>query len=389
MKKSSIQRFNIVLFWFMNDWGMYGRAYEKIAENLSAQDEIKRVLVIMPPIRNRKAFGVLPFKYRKISKKLIVLTPNERIIPHKYELGKIGKKLNERGIPFAVLKFIKLLSFKETDTILWLYPPHPYIDELVKFLPHKALVTQIVDNSVFKKNHTSNRIEFARKQYDELSKLSDVVITSSKMNFDYFSRLNSSCYLFENAVDFVFLRSPSNFPYATGNRRPRIGYTGYISERTNTELLRYIAEKRPEYDLVLAGPVEISTEEFEKLLLPNVCYEGVIPYEKMPDFLKNLDICLIPHHDNLYSRSMSPLKLFQYLASGRPIVSTKVAGVDRWKDLIALADSYDDFVLKIDETFQNDTNEKSRIRIDAARLETWDKRVKNMIDAVIDATGMS
>jgi glycosyltransferase involved in cell wall biosynthesis len=145
---------------------------------------------------------------------------------------------------------------------------------------------------------------------------------------------------------------------------------------------------RPEYDIVLAGPVEIPRERFEKILLPNVRYEGVIPYEKMPGYLQGLDICLIPHHDTPFSRSMSPLKLFQYLASGRPIVTTKVAGVDRWAGLISIADGHEDFLRKIDETLREDTVEKSGKRIEAARRETWDRRVKEMFDAVAGAVGL-
>ena len=380
---------HVVLFWFMNDWGKFGRAYEKIAENLSRQEAVKRVLVVMPPARIRDALGLLPFKVRKESEKLSVLTPNVRLIPRKYEITRAAKTLNEKGIRFAMGRYLKLLSFGEEDTILWVYPPHPYIDELVRFVPHKALVTQIVDNSIFKEDHTKDQVEFARKQYEELAKRADAVITSSALNREYFSRLNGTCFLYENGVDPVFIGPPSGFPHANGNGRPRIGYTGYISERTDTELLRYVAGKRPEYDIVLAGPVEIPRERFEKVLLPNVRYEGVIPYERMPGYLRGLDICLIPHHDTAFSRSMSPLKLFQYLASGRPVVSTRVAGVDRWKELISVADGYEDFLKKIDETLRDDTVEKSGRRIEAARRETWDRRVREMFDAVAGAVGLA
>jgi hypothetical protein len=79
---------------------------------------------------------------------------------------------------------------------------------------------------------------------------------------------------------------------------------------------------------------------------------------------------------------MSVLKMMQYLASGRPIVSTKVAGVDRWSQLISIADDHDDFVLKIDETLRGDTLGQSRKRVEAARSETWDKRVEEMVDTI-------
>jgi len=92
----------------------------------------------------------------------------------------------------------------------------------------------------------------------------------------------------------------------------------------------------------------------------------------------------MPHKDNDYSRSMSPLKMFQYLASGRPIVSTKVAGIERWKDLVMLSASYDAFVRNIDMTFETDNLEKSAIRINAAKAENWNHRVDCMMNKLME-----
>ena len=384
MKKSTIQRLNVVLFWYMNDWGKYGRAYEKIAENLSNQDVIHRVMCVLPPSRARRRYRVFPFVFNNISKKLIVLTPNLRVIPSRLGSGQFQKRINEIYPLIFLKKFQKLFSFRKDNTVLWVFPPHPYMENLKNWIPRRALITQIVDNNTHKEHEPTGNIDSIKKQYDAFAKESDIVITSSILNFEYFSNLNPNCYLFENAVDPSFLGDPSDFPYRVKKTRPRLGYTGWISQRTDINLLGHLAKIRPEYDFIIAGPIEIPQTEFLKIMLPNVRYEGIIPYDKMPDFLNGLDICLIPHHDTAFSRSMSPLKMFQYLASGRPIVSTKVAGVDRWNRLISIAENYDDFVSKIDETIQNDTIENSRERLKAARLETWDKRVKDMVDTILE-----
>lgn len=374
--------FNVVLFWYMNDWGKYGRAYEKIAENLANQNNILRVLCILPPVRIQGVYRFYPFVSERISKKLIVLTPNRRVIPLRFAPGIIGEKANDFFFSFSVSCFMKLLSFTEDNTMLWVFPPHSYINYLRVLIPHKVFITQFVDSNIYKEDDPPEKIAFAKNQYEELARDSDIVITSSKLNFDYFSPMNPNCYLFENAVDPAFIADPSAFPYLVNGRRPRLGYTGYISERTDIDLLEHIAKMRPDYDLILAGPVEIPQTEFKKLKLANVHYEGIIPYGKMPAFLRSLDICLIPHRDTQFSRSMSPLKLFQYLASGRPIVSTKVAGVERWDRFISIAENHEDFIVKIDETIKIDTIEKSSKRVEAAKVETWDRRVKEMVDTI-------
>jgi hypothetical protein len=79
---------------------------------------------------------------------------------------------------------------------------------------------------------------------------------------------------------------------------------------------------------------------------------------------------------------MSPLKLFQYLGSGRPIVSTSIAGVERWKGLVSIAGDYREFIQCIDTALNQDTEELSRKRIEAVKPETWDRRVEEMFKAI-------
>src|SRR3989304_7832168 len=126
MKISDVQRINVVLFWFMNDWGKYGRAYEKIAENLSNQNAVQRVICMLPPEKTRRRYRVLPFIFKKISKKLIVLTPNLRVIPTRFTQRQIWGKINEHVIRFSIVNFLKICSYNEFNTVLWIFPPNPY-----------------------------------------------------------------------------------------------------------------------------------------------------------------------------------------------------------------------------------------------------------------------
>ena len=157
---------------------------------------------------------------------------------------------------------------------------------------------------------------------------------------------------------------------------------GWITPRTDLDLLYYIAKKRPNYDLIIAGPIEYGFN-IEKLSdLRNVIFEGRIPYERVPEFIRTIDVCIIPHKDSLYSRSMSPLKIFQYIGSGRPIVSTMIAGVERFKEIINIANNYDDFIEYIDDVLIHDNEDISMRRIEVAKKETWDIRINEMYNIV-------
>lgn len=180
-----------------------------------------------------------------------------------------------------------------------------------------------------------------------------------------------------------FLSPPSDFPFIINNIQPRLGYWGIISQHTDIELIRHIALSRPNYLLLIAGPDDGVIETSGITELSNVKYIGPVSYRQAPAFLRNLDICLMPQKDNDYSRSTSSVKIFQYLASGRPIVSTKIGDTERWKDLVMFSDSYDAFVQNIDMTFDTDNLEKSAVRINAAKAENWDNRVEHMVNKLL------
>jgi glycosyltransferase involved in cell wall biosynthesis len=386
MSKTTLKRegkINIVLFWFMSDWGKYGRAYEKIAEHLAKLPEVRRVVCMFPPKKVEQGHYAWPFTFTMFSKKLFLLTPNTRIVPTLTAPYRLRHWLNKIIPDFSLKQFLRLQGFMQQNTILWMFPAHHYINKLISLIPHSLLITQVVDNNTFRENDSTETISFVKQQYEELTKHSDIVLTSSKINYELFSAMNTSCYYFENAVDQIFISSPSELPYKLNKTRPRLGYVGFITQRTDIKLLDYVARSRPGYDLIIAGPQGENLNKYGTLNLPNVTYEGPIPYNAVPKFLQAIDVCLIPHKDTLYSKSMSPLKLFQYLGSGKPIVSTAIAGVERWDGLISIASNYTDFVENIDTALKEDNKELSNKRVTAAKLETWDKRVEQIFRVVM------
>ncbi|MFH0827314.1 MAG: glycosyltransferase [Candidatus Omnitrophota bacterium] len=383
MTRNKQGNIHIVLFWHMNDWGKYGRAYEKIAENLSSLSSIKKVLCVFPPRWLGYSRLLQPFLLSKLSKKLFLLTINAQLIPSGSHRSRLILRIKGTISKFVLGQLLKSMGFKKQNTILWLFPPHQFINQLLRLIPHHLLVTQLADNNTFREDDSEARISFAKKQYGTLTMRSDMIITSSQLNYRLFHSQNPNCYLFENGLDPIFVSCPSKLPYLRNHARPCLGYVGFISQRTDIKLLDYIARARPEYDLIIAGPQEEKLNEYGTLNLPNVTYAGVIPYKELPRLLSNIDVCLMPHKDTPYSNSMSPLKLLQYLGTGRPIVSTPVDGAKRWDGLISIANDYQDFLKKIDTALNEDHENLSSKRIEAAKLETWEKWVGDVFEVVV------
>lgn len=375
-----------MMFWFRRDWGMYGRAYEKIAVHLAARPEIGRVTCILPPRKLKRDELAWPLSFSHMSSKLCALSQNTGFLATDLAPSRLRKWVNTALPDLSLTWFLRMLGCRKENTVLWLYPPHPHIRNLQELVPHASLIVHIVDNSAHIESRSEQYRATARAQYDSLVAQADCVIVSSEANYSLFSNLNHNCHLVENALDKAFLKQSSDLPYRRNGGRARLGYVGWLTERTDTDLLGHLADIRPQYDLILAGPLD-SANISPLLARPNVTWLGARRYEDVPELVRSFDVCLIPHRDTPYSRSMSPLKLFQYLGSGRPIVSTPVAGTQRWQGHVYIAHNYDDFVAKVDEALENETVETAQARIAAVSSETWETRIEQLIKIVTREAG--
>lgn len=365
---------NILLFWFYDDWGRFGRTYEKVASSLAGLPEVGQVVCMFPPERGEFA----GLRERRVSPRLTLLTEQVR----KSDAGLLGRVLRSpREWPSArpLREHLGARGFTARNTILWLFPPHPYIDRLRRAVPHRLVVTHVVDNFThFDRTHELYR--FARQQYPKVGRWSDVIFTNSETNHGEFSALGVPCHRVGQGVDEAFLATASDLPHRARGARPRVGYLGFVMARTDLALLAGVAAGRPDWDVVLAGP-EYPPGHLAAsglLALPNVQWMGELPNRDAPGFLQALDVCVIPHRDTPYARSMRPLKLYQYLGSGRPVVSTPVGGLEEVADHVHVAHDAAGFIDRIQHSLAHDSIALSMARIDAVRKETWDVRAREM-----------
>jgi UDP-galactopyranose mutase len=129
-----------------------------------------------------------------------------------------------------------------------------------------------------------------------------------------------------------------------GLPQPRLGFFGVLDERLDLAILDALATAHPEWQIVMVGPtVKIDPEVLPRH--PNIRYTGQRPYGQLPSYLAGWDVCLLPFARNDATRFISPTKTLEYMAAGRPIVSTPIADVARsYADIVYLADSPAAFV---------------------------------------------
>jgi len=133
---------------------------------------------------------------------------------------------------------------------------------------------------------------------------------------------------------------------------PRFGFFGVVDERLDVELLREAATLRPDYQFVIIGPVvKIDPASLPKL--PNIHYLGGKKYDELPAYLANWDVAIMPFARNDATKFISPTKTLEYLAAGKPVVSTSIRDVVRpygERRLARIADAPEDFCRACDET---------------------------------------
>lgn len=380
---------NIVLssLWQESQWGQ-GRTFQMTAEHLSRQDDVSHVACIFPPIRSANKWSP-PLHLRRINPKLTLITPYIQPFPNDATPFRLWNYLNKH-VQHAIRAYLWLKGYRRDNTIFWAFPPSKYLDTLLSFIPYRNCIGQIVDNfTAHEGDHKAASRQQAADQYNWLGKHATHVVVGSNAMMEYFSAYSPPITLMENGVDSIFIQPPTQLPCKSAGARPRIGYIGFISPRTDTELLELIAINRPQWDLVIAGPPhDIDINKLSSLRQhSNIKYFDYVPYNELPKLIASLDVCVIPHKDTTLSQSMSPLKIFQYAGSGRPIVASRIAGLEKFNQYIYTAENNDAFIGKIEYALDHHKISDAEKLIATALSETWDKRINAMFYDVKSSVG--
>jgi len=154
-------------------------------------------------------------------------------------------------------------------------------------------------------------------------------------------------------------------------------------------LLAQVAGARPEWSFALIGPVGVAEKQsrLQPLRLPNVHLLGYRPYEMLPNYLKGMDVCIIPYAVTEHTASVFPIKFFEFLASGKPVVVTPLPSLLPFRGAARIAEGAEAFVQAIAESLERDTAEAKEVRLALARANTWDKRVDTLLSLVQDKIG--
>jgi len=237
---------------------------------------------------------------------------------------------------------------------------------------------------------SSNLVE--RKRTEEACnhccKISDVVICINEKLLEKVRKIHNSAYVIRNATN-VFTFSQGDMkslipPALAALRGPIVGYMGYlISNRLDAELIDFMSLSRPDWQFVFMGPrVEPFPLGTRIPARPNVHILPPVPYRSYPACLSAFDACILPNRINAYTAGNDPIKIYDYLASGTPIVATPTSGTERFRSLIPCSESKEGFLELLGSAIERDSIDQKKARLEAARKHSWQERMKELFKII-------
>jgi len=191
----------------------------------------------------------------------------------------------------------------------------------------------------------------------ELLQAADVVFTGGYSLYEAKRHRHANIHPFPSSIDQLHFERAANGEDPVDQAqlpRPRLGFYGVIDERMDLDLLAAVADARPDWQLVMIGPVvKISDADLPRR--PNIHYLGQKDYAQLPDYLSGWDVALMPFAINDSTRFISPTKTPEYLVAGRPVVSTPIKDVERHYGMlrgVKIANSADSFVRTCEDALE-------------------------------------
>ncbi len=222
-----------------------------------------------------------------------------------------------------------------------------------------------------------------------------IVVTADELKKDVISKRGKEKLVFAcNGVDYKFFSTidknykfDKEFQTILLEKKPIVGYYGALAKWIDYDMIKYLAELRPNYNIVLFGVKYDDSFEKSKInKLSNVYFLGAKNYSVLKNYANMFNVCTIPFLINDITKSTSPVKIFEYMALGKPIVTTPMKECMKYKSVM-IANNKKEFVDLIDKSIKLDkTNNKKYFELlkKEALENTWDKKASLLLKKVAE-----
>lgn len=277
--------------------------------------------------------------------------------------------LNKKDFIDSLERLLKRYFRKDT----YIFVEHPVWKDIVFNLSRGKIVYDLMD---LYSGFPEAKEELIKGEEELISK-SDIVLTTANNLYEHVKGLNSNVYMIKNGCEYEYFSSlRKNGDLESLTDRPIIGYFGAINSWFDAESLEYVIKSNMDKYFVFIG--SINTNGVRRLYkYKNVFFLGEVEYDKLTGYLAYFDVCLIPFILNDLIKSTNPVKFYEYISSGKPVVSIRLPELKEYTEICYLYDTKEEF----SECIGKALNEKEDIREkrkEIAKKNSWDERVEEI-----------
>jgi glycosyltransferase involved in cell wall biosynthesis len=298
-----------------------------------------------------------------------------------------ANRLGQRLLAPAIRRDLEGLDFLGQGRRPILIAGLPHAVDVLPFVPYQALIYHCADDYAHVRGFPSTLPELEA----DLCQQADLVITTSETLCQSRRRFNPNTHWIPNGADIEhFSKHVAPAAELRSVPRPVIGFVGGLSQWVDIQLLAALAGSRTDWSFVLIGPVGTDVASIQNL--PNVRLLGPRSYADLPSYLAGIDVALIPFKQDPVTYHADPIKAYEYLAAGLPIVATDLPALRRLEHVVRLADSPESFRGQIEAALHENPEGRDGRRqgrqAEAAR-HSWDDRFRQFDGLLADVLSSS
>ncbi len=263
------------------------------------------------------------------------------------------------------------------DPIVWISLDPELGEAILGKLEERVSVYHCIDELSGFTNLSKNLLDLEQ----EVVHRCNLVIATSERLSENKKAFNPMVYTVTNAADIEHFKKaldplPTPIDLAAVPH-PRFGFIGQFEQRFDVEMLQAVATARPDWHFVLIGPVREGYAEGNPFLqLPNVHSLGPRPHEQLPAYLRGLDVCLIPYKIDRLTMGIYPMKLHEYLASGKPVLASALPSLSQFSSVITIVNNAQEFLVAGEEALRYlDDPILIADRVSVAEHNDWSQRL--------------
>ncbi|MBK8020797.1 MAG: glycosyltransferase [Chloroflexi bacterium] len=264
------------------------------------------------------------------------------------------------------------------ERLMWLYTPMAW--HFAEAIPHRTLIYDVMDELSAFKGASPLLRDYDKRALSE----ADIVFTGGLSLYRSRQNSNPNTHLFPSGVEiehFARAAQREDFPRPADLadvQGPVLGYYGVIDERMDLPLLAQMAEARPDWQIVLIGPV-VKIDPSSLPQAPNLHYLGMKDYQALPAYLAHFDVALIPFAINESTRYLSPTKTLEYMAAHKPVVSTPIEDVVAlYGQVVHVGCDAETFIARVEAALTSDPAARRTQEQKLLAQHTWDGIVQRM-----------